>query len=76
MGLFEATPVGLCLITWTFCILQFGAVAVLKGHSATVTMATGMSVPGSSVDCTCTLIATTSADSSVKVWQRKSRGGE
>ncbi|KAI0222330.1 Elongator complex protein 2 [Lamellibrachia satsuma] len=55
---------------------KFGAVAVLKGHSATVTMATGMYVPGSSVDCTCTLIATTSADSSVKVWQRKSRGEE
>ena len=57
-------------------IFQFVPIAILKGHSATVTLATGIYVEGKFADRTRTLIATTSADSSVKVWERKSRDGE
>ena len=68
-----------CMVHWCLLhclILQFEPIAILKGHSATVTMATGGYVEGESVGCTRTLIATASADSSVKVWERKSSDGE
>ena len=65
----------LCVMLWTFFVFQFEATATLKGHSATVTMATGIYVPGGLPDCMRTLVATTSADSSVRVWQRMARDG-
>ncbi len=60
------------------CILQFEAASVLKGHTGTVTVASGVYIPNKDGHLTHkprTLVASASVDSTVRIWNRPESEG-
>ncbi|CAH1244984.1 ELP2 [Branchiostoma lanceolatum] len=55
---------------------KFKVMSVLRGHSAAVTIAEAMYVPTSNKDEFFTLLATSSVDSTVRIWEKKQGSDE